>query len=356
MLADLGCRYAIVGHSERRRYHGESDTLVAEKAKRLLEEGITPILCVGEPLEVRERGEAVPYTLAQLLGSLKGVEPQSPDRLVIAYEPVWAIGTGKNATPEDAEAMHQAIRQTLAERYGEAFASRVRVLYGGSVNPKNFADLLSMPNVGRGARGRGQPGAGKLPRPPSDGGLSGYGSEAKKPRPRGPLPTGIKLRYPIPMRLHPRTQAAKESIFPKMSALAQRLGAVNLGPGLPFHPPASLPPGGGAARPWGRYDQYAPPAGLPALREALAEEFGVEPEAVVVTSGATEALYVLLQSLVGPGRRWWSWNPSLTCTCRTLSWPGPRPGWCGFPWGKGASGWTLGPWRGPSPQGPASSS
>jgi triosephosphate isomerase len=153
MLSDLGCRYAIVGHSERRRYHGESDTLVAEKAKRLLEEGITPILCVGEPLEVRERGEAVPYTLAQLLGSLKGVEPQSPDRLVIAYEPVWAIGTGKNATPEDAEAMHQAIRQALAERYGEAFASRVRVLYGGSVNPKNFADLLSMPNVDGGLVG-----------------------------------------------------------------------------------------------------------------------------------------------------------------------------------------------------------
>ncbi|MDT7910042.1 triose-phosphate isomerase [Thermus sp.] len=153
MLADLGCRYAIVGHSERRRYHGERDALVAEKAKRLLEEGITPILCVGEPLEVRERGEAVPYTLAQLLGSLEGVEPESPDRLVIAYEPVWAIGTGKNATPEDAEAMHQAIRQALAERYGEAFASRVRVLYGGSVNPKNFADLLSMPNVDGGLVG-----------------------------------------------------------------------------------------------------------------------------------------------------------------------------------------------------------
>jgi triosephosphate isomerase (TIM) len=153
MLADLGCRYAIAGHSERRRYHGERDALVAEKAKRLLEEGITPILCVGEPLEVRERGEAVPYTLAQLLGSLEGVEPEGPDRLVIAYEPVWAIGTGKNATPEDAEAMHQAIRQALAERYGEAFASRVRVLYGGSVNPKNFADLLSMPNVDGGLVG-----------------------------------------------------------------------------------------------------------------------------------------------------------------------------------------------------------
>lgn len=153
MLSDLGCRYAIVGHSERRRYHHETDTLVAEKAKRLLEEGITPILCVGEPLEVRERGEAVPYTLAQLRGSLEGVNPPGPEALVIAYEPVWAIGTGRNATPQDAEAMHQAIRQALAELYGEEFARRVRILYGGSVNPKNFADLLSMPNVDGGLVG-----------------------------------------------------------------------------------------------------------------------------------------------------------------------------------------------------------
>ena len=153
MLSDLGCRYAIVGHSERRRCHGETDALVAEKAKRLLEEGITPILCVGEPLEVREKGEAVPYTLRQLRGSLEGVEPPGPEALVIAYEPVWAIGTGKNATPEDAEAMHQEIRKALSERYGEAFASRVRILYGGSVNPKNFADLLSMPNVDGGLVG-----------------------------------------------------------------------------------------------------------------------------------------------------------------------------------------------------------
>ena len=153
MLSDLGCRYAIVGHSERRRYHGETDALVAEKAKRLLEEGITPILCVGEPLEVREKGEAVPYTLRQLRGSLEGVEPPGPEALVIAYEPVWAIGTGKNATPEDAEAMHQEIRKALSERYGEAFASRVRILYGGSVNPQNSADLLSMPNVDGGLVG-----------------------------------------------------------------------------------------------------------------------------------------------------------------------------------------------------------
>ncbi|AFV76006.1 triose-phosphate isomerase [Thermus oshimai] len=153
MLKDLGCRYAIVGHSERRRYHGETDALVAEKAKRLLEEGITPILCVGEPLEVRERGEAVPYTLNQLLESLRGVEPPAPEALVVAYEPVWAIGTGKNATPSDAEAMHRALRQALSERYGAGFGERVRILYGGSVNPKNFADLLSQPNVDGGLVG-----------------------------------------------------------------------------------------------------------------------------------------------------------------------------------------------------------
>ncbi|WP_105317867.1 triose-phosphate isomerase [Thermus tenuipuniceus] len=153
MLSDLGCRYTIVGHSERRRYHHETDALVAEKARRLLEEGVTPILCVGEPLEVRERGEAVPYTLAQLKGSLEGVNPPGPEALVVAYEPVWAIGTGRNATPEDAEAMHRAIRQALAELYGRGFADRVRILYGGSVNPKNFTDLLSMPNVDGGLVG-----------------------------------------------------------------------------------------------------------------------------------------------------------------------------------------------------------
>lgn len=153
MLADLACKYTIVGHSERRSYHAESDALVAEKARRLLEQGITPILCVGEPLEVREAGGHVEYTLQQLEGSLQGVNPPSPQGLVIAYEPVWAIGTGKTATPEDAEAMHRAIRGWLEGRYGADFAGQMRILYGGSVKPENAAALFAQPNIDGGLVG-----------------------------------------------------------------------------------------------------------------------------------------------------------------------------------------------------------
>ncbi len=153
MLKDLGVRYALVGHSERRRYHAEGDALIAQKAQRLLEEGITPILCVGEPWEVRARGEAEAYTVGQLVASLEGVEPPNPEALVVAYEPVWAIGTGQNATPEDAEAMHQALRRALAQRYSPSFAERVRILYGGSIHRENFGGILSQPNVDGGLVG-----------------------------------------------------------------------------------------------------------------------------------------------------------------------------------------------------------
>jgi len=153
MLADLACKYTIVGHSERRSYHGESDALVAQKACRLLEHGIVPILCVGEPLEVREDGCHVEYTLRQLGGSLEGVHPPSASSLVIAYEPVWAIGTGKTATPEEAEAMHRAIRGWLAQRFGAGFAQAVRILCGGSVKPDNAAALFSQPNIDGGLVG-----------------------------------------------------------------------------------------------------------------------------------------------------------------------------------------------------------
>jgi triosephosphate isomerase len=153
MLADVGCKYTVIGHSERRSYHHESDALVAEKAKRLLEHGIIPILCVGEPLEVREAGKAVEYTLSQLAGSLEGVGLRDHDQLVIAYEPVWAIGTGKTATPEDAEAMHREIRAWFARRFDLAFANGVRILYGGSVKPDNAAALFAQPNIDGGLVG-----------------------------------------------------------------------------------------------------------------------------------------------------------------------------------------------------------
>lgn len=153
MLADVGCKYTVIGHSERRAYHHESDALVAQKARRLLEHGIVPILCVGEPLEVREEGKAVEYTLRQLAGSLEGVEIRDYEQLVIAYEPVWAIGTGKTATPEDAEAMHREIRAWFARRFDLGFANGVRILYGGSVKPDNAAALFAQPNIDGGLVG-----------------------------------------------------------------------------------------------------------------------------------------------------------------------------------------------------------
>ncbi len=152
-VADTGARYAIVGHSERRHYWREASSLVAEKASRALEAGLVPILCVGEDLEVRESGKAEAFVKAQLLESLEGVEPPDPEHLVIAYEPVWAIGTGRTARPEDAEDMAAAIRATLAERYGAAFAEGVRVLYGGSIKPENFPAILAGPNVDGGLVG-----------------------------------------------------------------------------------------------------------------------------------------------------------------------------------------------------------
>lgn len=153
MLTDLGCSYTVVGHSERRNYHQESNALVAAKAAKLLESNIIPILCVGEPLAVREQGQHTDYTLAQLEGSLVGLELKDPQQLVVAYEPVWAIGTGKTATPHDAEAMHQAIRGFLEKRFNPMFAQNMRVLYGGSVKPDNAAELFGQPNIDGGLVG-----------------------------------------------------------------------------------------------------------------------------------------------------------------------------------------------------------
>jgi triosephosphate isomerase len=142
MLVDVGAKYVVVGHSERREYHHETDAEVAAKARQAQANGLIPIVCVGEGLDVREQGEQVAYTLGQLSGSLSGVGPD----VVIAYEPVWAIGTGKTATADDAEELATAIRGALTERYGKD-AEGIRILYGGSVKPDNIASLCARPNV-----------------------------------------------------------------------------------------------------------------------------------------------------------------------------------------------------------------
>jgi len=147
MLARLDVAYVIVGHSERRLHHHEDDALVARKAQAVLAGGLRPIVCVGEGEAARESGRAEDVVLAQLRGSLDRVEPSEPERLVVAYEPIWAIGTGRTATPDDAQAMSSAIRGALAERYGSATATEVRVLYGGSVKPANIRSLMAQPDV-----------------------------------------------------------------------------------------------------------------------------------------------------------------------------------------------------------------
>jgi len=147
MLAKLGCSYVCVGHSERREYHAESDELVNAKAKAALGAGMTPIVCVGEPLPIRQAGEQVPYTLAQLDGSLAGFTAEQIGGLVVAYEPVWAIGTGEVATPDDAQEVCAAIRERVREVHGEAAADAVRVLYGGSVKAANVGGIMEKADV-----------------------------------------------------------------------------------------------------------------------------------------------------------------------------------------------------------------
>src|SRR5690554_3858502 len=150
MLAKLGCTYVIVGHSERRQYHHEDDAVVAAKVKAAYRHGLTPIVCSGEGLDVRQAGDHVPYTLAQLDAALAGVKAEQAMNVVIAYEPVWAIGTGEVATPEDAQEVCAAIRGRLAELYDESAADAVRVLYGGSVKSGNIAAIMAQPDeIGR---------------------------------------------------------------------------------------------------------------------------------------------------------------------------------------------------------------
>lgn len=147
MLAKLGCTYAVVGHSERRADHGEDDAVVASKVKAAYRHGLIPILCVGEGLDVRRAGEHVSHTLAQLDAALDGVPAEQAASVVIAYEPVWAIGTGEVATPDDAQEVITAIRSRLAELYSKELAGAVRILYGGSVKSGNIAPIMAQPDV-----------------------------------------------------------------------------------------------------------------------------------------------------------------------------------------------------------------
>jgi triosephosphate isomerase len=147
MLAKLGCSYVCVGHSERREYHAESDELVNAKAKAALGAGLTPIVFVGEPLPIRQAGEQVPYTLAQLDGSLAGFTAEQVGGLVVAYEPVWAIGTGEVATPDDAQEVCAAIRERVREVHGDDAADALRVLYGGSVKAANVGGIMEKADV-----------------------------------------------------------------------------------------------------------------------------------------------------------------------------------------------------------------
>lgn len=147
MLAKLKCAYVAIGHSERRQYHGETDEQCNAKVKAAYRHGLTPILCVGEGLDVRKAGNQVAHTLAQVDGALKDVPAEHAESIVIAYEPVWAIGTGEVATPEDAQEVCGAIRGRLAELYGQELADKVRIQYGGSVKSGNVAAIMAQPDV-----------------------------------------------------------------------------------------------------------------------------------------------------------------------------------------------------------------
>jgi triosephosphate isomerase len=147
MLAKLGCTFVVVGHSERRSHHGESDALVNSKVKAALSVGLTPILCVGESDEIRSAQTHIEYVTDQLNGALAGITPGQVKKIVIAYEPVWAIGTGKSATAEDAQEMVQALRARIAKLANGPTASQVRILYGGSVKASLIKEIMACPDV-----------------------------------------------------------------------------------------------------------------------------------------------------------------------------------------------------------------
>ena len=147
MLTDLGCRYVILGHSERRQHFGETDPNVNRKVRAALRHHLAPILCVGETFGEREEGRTFPVVEGQLCGGLSDIPPQAGEGIVVAYEPVWAIGTGHTATPEQAATVHAFIRKQLGELWGEAAGRAVRILYGGSVKPDNIDALMAAPEI-----------------------------------------------------------------------------------------------------------------------------------------------------------------------------------------------------------------
>ncbi len=147
MLSKLGVKYVVVGHSERREYHAETDDLVGQKGKAALAWGMTPIICVGEVLEVRKNGQHVDHVVTQLKGAFAGYTKDQAKKVVIAYEPVWAIGTGEVATPADAEEVSAAIRELLATMFDQETADAIRILYGGSVKSSNVKEIMAQPNV-----------------------------------------------------------------------------------------------------------------------------------------------------------------------------------------------------------------
>lgn len=151
-LLEIGCHFSLVGHSERRSYYGESDDFINKKVLKAIETGLVPVLCIGETLSEREANKTSEVVLSQLKNGLKNVELNNESEIIIAYEPVWAIGTGKTATPEQAASVHDEIRETLAKIYGEVGLD-ISILYGGSVKPENVKDLLAKDNINGGLVG-----------------------------------------------------------------------------------------------------------------------------------------------------------------------------------------------------------
>ena len=151
-LAEIGAHFSLVGHSERRAYYNETDSDVNAKTQKLLEMGLVPVVCIGETLDQREAGKTLDIVLSQIKNGLNSILLTSADQIILAYEPVWAIGTGKTASPEQAEEVHAAIRNLLKELY-PPIGSEISILYGGSVKPANVATLLAMPNINGGLVG-----------------------------------------------------------------------------------------------------------------------------------------------------------------------------------------------------------